>query len=80
VLCDRDLLETVLAPAIADPFGERAVARRSGDVRFGGEERVRVTRFIGRGECKKAALDRSLGARRARGESVNLRRLGNQWR
>src|SRR5207244_1375095 len=80
VLGDRDLFEAVLAPAIADPFGERAVARRSGDVRFGGEERMRVTRFIGRGECEKASLDRSFGGGRARGEPVNLGRLGNQRR
>src|SRR5204862_6711328 len=58
-----------------DPFGEHAVARRPGDVRLGGEKRVRVARAIGGGKREEAALDRSLSLRGARGKAVDLRCL-----
>ena len=37
MLDDLDLLEAVLAPAIANPFGQRAIAQGAGDVRIGGQ-------------------------------------------
>ena len=57
---DLDLLETRFAPAVAYPLGERTIARRAGDVRFRGEKRVRVARFVGRRESEEATFDRSL--------------------
>ena len=80
VLDDLDVVQSVLAPAIADPLGERTIARRSGDVRLGGEERVRVTRAIGRRQREEAALDRSLELRGIGGEAVDLRRRRRRCR
>jgi hypothetical protein len=59
---DLDAIQPVLAPAIAHPLRERAIARRTGDVRLSGQEGVRVARPFGRREREKAALDPALSS------------------
>jgi hypothetical protein len=61
VIDDLHVLESVLAPAIANPFSECPVSRRSGDVWLGGEKGVRLARAIGRGQGEEATLDGTFG-------------------
>ena len=60
VLDDLDLLQPVLAPLVADPFRQHAIARRPGDVRCRGQVGVRLARAAAGGQRQEAALNRSL--------------------
>ena len=82
VLGDLDLVEPVLAPPFANPVGEHPIARRPGDVRLGGQVRVRLASVLRRGERQELCFEAALGDRGARGETVHarLRLLGNQRR
>ena len=72
VLDDLDLLEPVVAPPIAHPFGEHAIARRAGDVRIRGQEGVRLARPLAatgaarkrRSRRRSAAADRGAETQR----------------
>ena len=66
MLDDLDLLEAVLAPLVADPLGEHAIARRAGDVGLGGEVSVRLTGAAPRRQRQESPLERSLGGRSGR--------------
>jgi hypothetical protein len=70
---DLHVLESVLAPPIANPFSERPVSRRSGDVRLGGEKGVRIASAIGRGQGEEATLDGTFGFRGRPRETKDLR-------
>ena len=65
-----DLFEAVLAPTIADPLRERAIARRAGDMGIGRQERVRVACPGCRGERQEAIFEAALRGGGRRGEAV----------
>jgi len=71
VFDDVDLFETVFAPAIANPVGERAVARRAGDVRLDGQKGMGLARAPWRRERKEPALDGALPGGGLGGETVD---------
>ena len=78
MLDDFDLLESVVAPAIADPVGQHAIARRPRDMRLGGQDGVGGTRLFRRRQQHEAVLERTLSSGRLCGESIDRtgRRLG----
>jgi hypothetical protein len=69
VLDDFNLLEAVLAPAIADPLGEHPIAHGAGDVRFGGQERMGIARPGGSRKGEESILEPALDGRRARSKA-----------
>ena len=71
-----DALEAVLLPAVAHPFGKQAIARRAGDVRLGGQKRMRLARPGRRRHGDEAAFDGTLGGGGAGSEAVNCGRRG----
>src|SRR5439155_25840682 len=72
VLNDLDLLEAVLAPAVADPFREKPVARRSGDVRLRSKQRMYGAGILGRWKPEKTRFPGALGDRGARAVTVDI--------
>src|ERR1019366_460920 len=74
MLDDLDLLEAVLAPAIADPVGQDAIARRAGDVRIGGQERVSVACFRRRGQREESIFEAAFRGGGSRSETKDHRR------
>ena len=71
MLDDFDLLESVLAPAVADPVGQHAIARRPRDMRLGGQDGVGGTRLFRGRQQQETVLDRMFSSGRPGGETVN---------
>ena len=76
VAADDDILEPFVSPLVGDVAGEFVVARRSGDVRFGGEDVVLAAFFVRRGNGFEFIFDFSFVScgSRSEAEDGGLRR------
>ena len=78
VLDDLDLVEAVASPFVPHPFGQFAIAWRTGDVRLARQEGMGISHAFSRGEGEKASLQRRLATRRVRREPEDLDTCGRR--
>ena len=69
VAADDDIIEAFLSPLIGDVAGQFVVARRTGNMRLGGEKMMLTALLVGGWDCFEFCLDLIFACRRGRSEA-----------